>query len=228
MLEKKVIRVMLVDDHAILREGLKTMLNVNEDIEVVASAGEGHEALNCFTQCQPDVVIMDIAMPGMNGIEAAKAMMDMRPDTRILILSQHDNEHYILPMLRAGAMGYIAKRAVTQELITAIRTVYRGEPYLEPAIERMMLRDYQSRASGSQVAADEYKLTDRQEEVLKLVAEGHTTSEIAEILHLSPKTVMSHRANIYQRLGTSNLADVIRIALRMELIELESETEASL
>lgn len=228
MPDNKTIRVMLVDDHAILREGLRTMLDMNEDIEVVAGASEGHEAINCFKQCQPDVVIMDIAMPGMNGIEATKVMMEQRPDVRILILSQHDNEHYILPMLRAGALGYIAKRAVTQELVTAIRTVYRGEPYLEPAIERMMLRDYQSRASGDQDDADEYKLTERQAEVLKLVAEGHTNTEIAELLHLSPKTVMSHRANMYQRLGTSNLADVIRIAIKLKLIDLDSGAEAGI
>lgn len=221
MSEQKLIRVMLVDDHVILREGLKTMLNVNADITVVAEAGEGHEALKYFAQEQPDVVIMDIAMPGMNGIETAKAMIAQRPDTRILILSQHDSEHYVLPMLQAGAMGYIAKRAVTGDLITAIRTVYRGEPYLEPGIERMMLKDYQSRSRGVEDEADRYHLTDRQREVLQLVAEGHTNTEIAEFLHLSTKTVMSHRANLYQRLGTSNLADVIRIAIKMNLIELD-------
>ena len=224
MVDNDKIRVMLVDDHVILRAGLKAMLDVTPDIEVVGEAGEGNEAINCFTKCHPDVVIMDIAMPGMSGIETTKALMELQPDCRILILSQHDGEHYVLPMLQAGAMGYVAKRSVAQELINAIRSVYRGEPYLEPAVERMILNDYRNRATGEYDDVDEYKLTDRQREVLKLVAEGHTNTEIAEILHLSTKTVMSHRANMYQRLGTSNLADVIRIAIKLNLIDLETES----
>ena len=215
------IRVLLVDDHTILKEGLKALLNLSEDIQVIAEAADGREAIDCVHRYDPDVVVMDIAMPGMGGIEATRRITNANPHSRVLILSQHDNERYVLPVLQAGALGYVVKRAVGEELMTAIRTVYRGEPYLRPCVEKMVLRDYQEQAKATQDSENgEYGLTERQKEVLKLVAEGYTSQEIAELLHLSIKTVNSHRENIYQKLGTSNLAELIKIALRLGMIDL--------
>ncbi len=136
------IRVLLVDDHTILREGLRALLNLCEDIEVVAEAAEGRDALAYVQRYGPDVVVMDMAMPGMGGLEATRRIMEKSPQTRVLVLSQHDNERYILPVLQAGAMGYVLKRAAGDELVTAIRTVYRGDPYLLPSIAKMVLQDY--------------------------------------------------------------------------------------
>lgn len=214
------IRVILVDDHAILREGLKALLSLSGDIEVVAEADEGESAIGAVLRHQPDVVVMDMAMPGMGGIEATRRIARLGLRTRVLILSQHDNERYVLPVLQAGALGYVAKKAVGEELLSAIRAVHRGEPYLGPAVEQMVLHDYQQRAASySEGDEDGYGLTERQREILQLVAQGHTSEEIAEMLHLSARTVMSHRANIYSRLGTSNLAEIIKVAIRMGLIE---------
>ncbi len=212
---------MLVDDHAILKEGLKALLNLSEDIQVVADAADGRQAIDCVRRYDPDVVVMDIAMPGMGGIEATRRITRASPHSMVLILSQHDNERYILPVLQAGALGYVVKRAVGEELMAAIRTVHRGEPYLRPSVERMVLRDYQEQAkAGNGSEDDAFGLTERQKEVLKLVAEGHTSQEIADLLGVSIKTVNSHRENIYQRLGTNNLAELIKIALRLGMIAL--------
>lgn len=215
------IRVLLVDDHAILKEGLKALLDLSGDIQVVADAAEGEQAIQMVNRFQPDVVVMDMAMPGMGGIEATRRIVSAYPETRVLILSQHDNERYILPVLQAGALGYVIKRAVGDELMNAIRTVYQGQPYLGPNIEKMVLRDYQQRADPlGDPAVEEYGLTKRQKQILKLVAEGKTSDEIAKLLHLSAKTVMTHRANIYSRVGTNNLAELIRLAIRLGLVEL--------
>jgi DNA-binding NarL/FixJ family response regulator len=215
------IRVVLVDDHAILREGLKALLALSGDVEVVAEAGEGETAIGAVLRHEPDVVVMDMAMPGMGGIEATRRIARLGLSTRVLILSQYDNERYVLPVLQAGAFGYLAKKAVGEELLSAIRMVYHGQPYLGPAVEKMMLRDYQQRVEPYGESDDDgYGLTERQREILQLVAQGHTSEEIADMLHLSPKTVMSHRANIYSRLGTSNLAEIIKVAIRLGLVEL--------
>lgn len=213
------LRVLLVDDHAILRDGLRALLALCDDIEVIGEAGDGQEAITNVRHFNPDVVVMDMAMPGMDGLEATRQIVKERPQTRVLVLSQHDNERYILPVLRAGAMGYLLKRAVGEELVTAIRMVARGESYLHPAIARMVLQDYQH--PQPEVNDDNYNLTQREKQVLKLVAEGRTSQEIAEFLVLSKKTVMCHRANIYQKLGTHNRSDLIRYAMRLGLVEVE-------
>jgi DNA-binding NarL/FixJ family response regulator len=211
------IRVLLVDDHAILREGLKVLLALNEDIQVVGEAGDGEDGLASIQHLSPDVVVMDIAMPGMDGLEATRRIVSAYPKTKILILSQHDNERYILPVLRAGAMGYILKRAVGEELVTAIRTVYRGESYLQPSVAKMVLQNYQQ--TNEEPAKNDMGLTERERQVLKLVAEGRTSQEIADLLYLSKKTVMCHRANIYQKLGTHNRTELIKYAMHLGLVE---------
>ena len=211
------IKVLLVDDHAILREGLKVLLALNEDIQVVGEAGDGEDGLARIQHLSPDVVVMDIAMPGMDGLEATRRIVSAYPKTKILILSQHDNERYILPVLRAGAMGYILKRAVGEELVTAIRTVYRGESYLQPSVAKMVLQNYQQ--TNEEPAKNDMGLTERERQVLKLVAEGRTSQEIADLLYLSKKTVMCHRANIYQKLGTHNRTELIKYAMHLGLVE---------
>ena len=216
------IRVLLVDDHTILREGLKALLNLCEDIEVVAEASEGRDALAYVRRYRPDVVVMDMAMPGMGGLEATRRIVEESPLTKILVLSQHNNERYILPVLRAGAMGYVLKRAAGDELVTAIRTVHQGDPYLLPPITKMVLQDYRQHPEPDpNTAEEEYgRLTAREKEVLELVAEGHTSQDIAELLCLSKKTVMCHRANIYKKLGTRNRTELIKYAIRQGLIEM--------
>ena len=209
-----------MDDHAILREGLSALLNLSKDIKVVGQAGDGRAALDQVSQHQPDIVVMDMAMPGMDGLEATRRITTEHPQTRVLVLSQHDNERYILPVLRAGASGYVLKRAVSEELVTAIRTVNQGQSFLPPSIAAVVLQDY--RHGGETLAEeDDYGLTPREKEVLKLVAEGQTSRQIAELLCLSTKTVMCHRANIYKQLGTNNRAELIKYANRHRLIEAE-------
>jgi DNA-binding NarL/FixJ family response regulator len=190
IMDKK-IRVLLVDDHAILREGLRVLLHLSDDIEVVAEAADGWEALAMVSQGAPNVVVMDMAMPGMGGLEATRRIRDEYPHTRVLVLSQHEDERYVLPVLRAGAAGYVLKRAVSDELVTAIRTVSRGQSFLPPSVAQIVLQDYRQGVEA-EAAEDEHGLTPRENEVLKLVVEGYTSKEIAEMLFLSKKTVMCH------------------------------------
>ncbi|MBI4786015.1 MAG: response regulator transcription factor [Chloroflexi bacterium] len=215
------IRVLLVDDHAILRDGLRAMLALSDDIQVVGEAADGREALAAIERLAPHVVIMDMAMPGMDGLEATRRIAKQSPQTKVLVLSQHDNERYILPVLQAGAVGYVLKRSVGAELVTAIRTVCRGECFVPPSIAKVLLANYREREQP-ELPEDGPGLTEREKEVLKLVAEGRTSQEIAELLSLSKKTVMCHRANIYQKLGTHNRTELIKCAVRFGLIELNS------
>jgi DNA-binding NarL/FixJ family response regulator len=214
------IKVLLVDDHAILREGLKVLLALNEDIEVVGEAGDGRDALLSIQHLAPDVAVMDITMPGMDGLEATRGIVNSYPKTKVLVLSQHDDERYILPILRAGAMGYLLKSGVGEELVTAIRTIAGGESYLHPAIARLVFRDYQH--IQPEVNENDCGLTQREKQILKLVAEGRTSQEIAEFLFLSKKTVMCHRANIYEKLGTHNRTELIKYAMRHGLVEVSA------
>ncbi len=211
------IQVLLVDDHAILRDGLRALLALNDDIKVVAEANDGNEAVASAQHYRPDVVVMDMAMPGMDGLEATRQIIKDQPQIKILVLSQHDDARYILPVLRAGALGYLLKRAVGDDLVMAIRTVYRGECYLQPSIAKMVLHDYQ--LTKELTPESDFGLTLREKQVLKLVAEGRTSQEIGVLLFLSKKTVMCHRTNIYEKLGTHNRSDLIKTAMRLGLIE---------
>jgi len=212
---------MLVDDHAILREGLKALLSLCDDVQVVAEASDGRQALALVREHSPNVVVMDMAMPGMDGLEATRRITKEFPHSRVLVLSQHDNERYVLPILQAGAMGYVLKRSFADELVTAIRTVAKGECFIPPAIAKMLLVNYRQGHETKTQDGDDV-LTEREKEVLKLVAEGRSSQEIAGLLGLSKKTVMCHRANIMTKLGIHNRANLIKYAINQGLVELDA------
>src|SRR5580765_8155305 len=212
---RKLIRVVLADDHALVRAGIRSLLNAMHDVEVVGEAASGEEALEIASREQPDVVLMDIAMKGITGLEAAARMRDQHPGVRVIILSMHSGEEYVLQALRAGAVGYLLKDAATGELELALRTVIRGESWLSPAVSRQVVEGYVQRVGGD---AGPDVLTARQREVLRLVAGGKSTKEIAFALNLSVKTVETHRAQIMERLGIRDVAGLVRYALRTGLI----------
>ena len=209
------IRVLLADDHALVRAGLRSLLAAMKEVEVVGEASSGEEALELAARERPDVVLMDIAMKGINGLETAARLRDRAPGVRVVILSMHSGEEYVLQALRAGAVGYLLKDAATGELELALRTVMRGESWLSPAVSRQVVEGYVQRVGGD-AAAD--VLTARQREVLKLVAGGKSTKEIAFMLNLSVKTVETHRAQIMERLGIRDVPGLVRYALRTGLV----------
>ncbi len=211
------IRVLLVDDHGIVREGVRAMLSLNQEIEVVGEAADGREAIKQARSCAPNVVVMDIAMPGMDGLQATKRLARDFPEIRVLVLSQHDNERYILPVLQAGASGYVLKRSVGAELLEAIRTVHKGDCWLPPRVAQTVL-SYCRQGPSALPDDGEGLLTEREQEVLKLVVEGYTSREIAEFLFLSKRTVMCHRANIASKLGIHNRLELVRYAMRTGVV----------
>ncbi len=209
------IRVLLADDHALVRAGMRSLLKAMAQVEVVGEAASGEEALELAARERPDVVLMDIAMKGMSGLEAAARLRERQPEVRVVILSMHAGEEYVLKALRAGAVGYLLKDAATGELELALRSVMRGESWFSPAVSRQVVEGYVQRVGGEPVAD---ALTARQREVLKLVAGGKSTKEIAYALNLSVKTVETHRAQIMERLGIRDVAGLVRYALRTGLV----------
>jgi DNA-binding NarL/FixJ family response regulator len=207
------IRVLIVDDHTIVRDGICALLALAGDIEVVGEADNGSEALKMVKEIEPSVVLMDIAMPIMDGLEATRRICKEFPRTRVLVLTQYDDKEYVFPVIEAGASGFISKVAASSELAIGIRSVYQGDSYLSPSIARLLIEDYQN--TSGKISRDPYKhLTNREREVLKLVAEGHTTQEIADILVISPKTVEGHRTNLMAKLGIRNRTELVKYALR--------------
>jgi NarL family two-component system response regulator LiaR len=212
------IRILLVDDHAILRSGLRALLANYPDLEVVGEAGDGAAALTRVNELKPDIVVMDVAMPGMNGLSATRQILETHPQTKVLILTQYSNKEYVLPLLRAGAGGYVLKQAVDTDLVTAIRAVARGESFLYPPVAKMVLEAYLKEPSG--VPDDPFtQLTEREREILILVARGRSTREIAEMLHISPNTVDVHRARLMQKLELHSIAEITSFAVRRGLLE---------
>jgi two-component system response regulator NreC len=213
------IRVLLADDHTILRAGLRMMLDAQPDIEVVGEASDGKQALVEAQRLQPDVVLMDITMPEMNGIEATRQIKRALDSTRVLILTMHENEEYLFQVLRAGASGYILKEAAGTELISAIRIVFSGRFYMSPSAQSMMVGDYLQRVRSGEERDSYSALTEREREILKLVAEGHTNNQIAERLYISPKTVDTHRTHIMDKLNLHSRAELVKYAMRRGLLE---------
>jgi DNA-binding NarL/FixJ family response regulator len=209
------IRVVLADDHALVRAGMRSLLNGMSQVQVVGEAASGEEALELAASERPDVVLMDIAMKGMSGLEAAARMRERHAAVRVVILSMHAGEEYVLQALRAGAVGYLLKDAATGELELALRSVMRGESWFSPAVSRQVVEGYVQRVGGEAAAE---VLTARQREVLRLVAGGKSTKEIAYDLTLSVKTVETHRAQIMERLGIRDVAGLVRYALRTGLV----------
>ncbi len=210
------IRVLVADDHNLVRAGLRALLQSLEGVQVVAEASHGRQALNLVATYQPDVVLMDIGMPELNGLEATARIVRDFPATRVIILSMHNNEEYVLKALRAGAAGYLIKDAGTAELETAVRAVARGETYLSPAVSKHVVGEYLRRVGGEESPVDQ--LTARQREVLQLLAEGHSTQDIAQKLDISSRTVEAHRAQLMERLGIHDMAGLVRYAIRTGLV----------
>jgi two-component system response regulator NreC len=213
------IRVLLADDHTILRAGLRMMLNAQPDILVVGEASDGKEAIAVTLRLQPDVVIMDITMPEMTGIDATRQIKKDCPDVKILILTMHENEGYLFQSLRAGASGYMMKEAADTELIQAIRTVQSGRFYLSPTAQSMMVGDYLLRVHAGEEKDSYNDLTEREREILKLVAEGLTNNQIAERLVISPKTVDTHRTHVMDKLNLHSRSELVKYAMRRGLLE---------
>jgi two-component system response regulator NreC len=213
------IRVLLADDHTILRAGLKMMLNAQPDIETIGEASDGKQAVSEAERLLPDVIIMDVTMPECNGIEATRQIKRLLPDVRVLILTMHENEEYLFQTLRAGAAGYMLKEAADTDLISAIRVVSGGRFYLSPSAQSMLVSDYLQRVHTGEERDSYSALTEREREILKLVAEGYTNSQIGERLFISPKTVDTHRTHIMDKLNLHSRAELVKYAMRRGLLE---------
>lgn len=209
---------MLVDDHAVLRAGLRTLLNAEPDMEVVGEAADGKQAVQKVAELEPEVVLMDISMPVLNGLEATRQIRRAHPQVKVLVLTMHDSEEYLFQVLEAGASGYVPKKAADTELINAIRAVYRGEAFLYPTAAKALIQDYLERARAGEESDSFDRLTEREKEVLKLVAEGYTNQEIAYMLVISVKTVETHRARIMEKLEFRTRAELVRYALNRGLL----------
>lgn len=214
-----VIRVLLADDHRILREGICALIEDQEDMEVIGEAEDGLETVKKVAQLQPDVVVMDIAMPLLNGLEATRQIHRDFPQVNVLILTMHENEEYIRQVLAAGALGYVLKDAAARDLLGAIRTVNQGEAILSPAITRLVIEDY-LRWGDIQPEDTTDGLTPREREILQLIAEGYTNKEIADILTLSVKTVQSHRGNLMNKLDLHDRGELIKYAIQKKIIDI--------
>jgi DNA-binding NarL/FixJ family response regulator len=214
------INVMVVDDHALVREGITALLRLYDDVHVVGEASDGVEAIDNAAKLKPDVILMDIAMPGLGGLEATTEIKKRNPEIRVLVLSQYDDKEYVSRFLKANVSGYILKRAVGGELITAIRAVARGECYLHSSIASKVIDGYIGKTTEAPNPYD--LLTDREKQVLKLVAEGNTHKEIAAILGISVKTAVAHNTNICEKLGLHSKAEVIKFSIQKGIIRLEA------
>jgi len=210
----------VVDDHTIVREGICALLGLAGDMEVVGEAANGREALDMVTKFMPDVVLMDIAMPIMGGLEATRRICKEFPGIKVLALTQYDDREYVFPAIEAGARGFVSKRAASSELVSGIRSVHRGDSFLSPSVARLLVEDYQQGASIRKSHDPYEELTDREREILKLLAEGYTTQEIADMLVISPKTVDAHKTSLMAKLDIHNRIDLVKYALRKGIVTL--------
>jgi DNA-binding NarL/FixJ family response regulator len=208
-------KILVADDHGIVRAGIRLLLERQSDLEVVAEAADGVEAVERALAVRPDLCILDVGMPRMTGLQAAREIRAHLPTARVLMLSMHDDEHYLFEALKAGASGYVLKREADQDLVEAIRAVGGGEAFLTNAAERSIIREWMD--DGAEGPA--IPLTTREEEVVKLIAEAYTNTQIAEILHVAEKTVESHRANVLRKLGMRDRVQLVRYAIKRGLVE---------
>jgi DNA-binding NarL/FixJ family response regulator len=215
------ISVLLAEDHAIVRKGLRSLLAAEVDIEVIGEAEDGREAIEKASKLRPNIVVMDITMPGLNGLEATRQIKHRLPEVQVVVLTMHTAEEYIFQILRAGASGYVVKRAAPSELISAVRAAYRGESFLSPSVSRTVIEEYVRKAEALAEEDSYEELTPREREVLQLIAEGHSNRGIAELLCLSVKTVQSHRANLMRKLDIYTTAELTQYAIRRGVTSLE-------
>ncbi|WLR51340.1 response regulator transcription factor [Bacillus tianshenii] len=214
------IRVIVADDHAIVRSGLEMMVNEQEDMEVVGSASTGDEAITAAEELSPDIIVMDLNMPpGKNGLIATKVIKSRFPEVKVLILTMHDDREYIFRVLQAGASGYLLKSAEDMDLITAIRTVYNGEAYLYPKATKILIESYMEKVSEGEESFQ--SLSPREQEVLSYIAKGYSNKEIGEILYLSVKTIETHRAKIMEKLQLRTRPELVKYALKHGLLDFE-------
>jgi two-component system response regulator NreC len=213
------IKILIVDDHAIVREGVRMILAKESDLEVVGEAADGQEALEQVKRLQPLVVVMDISMPGMGGIEATQTIRETFPAVQVLALTMHEDETYVFQLLRAGAAGYVLKRAAAQDLVQAVRAAAKGEAFLYPSVARKVVEDYLRRVETGEERERYDGLTTREKEILTLIASGSSNQQIAEKLFISIKTVQTHRAHILEKLGLHDRTELVRYAIRKGLIE---------
>lgn len=210
------IRILLVDDHTMFRAGIKSLLRFQADMEVVGEAECGQSAIVKYRELAPDVVVMDIAMAGLDGISATRLLKEINPKARILLLTQHENKEYIIPALKMGASGYVLKRAAADDLVSAIRSVFNEKCYLDPSVSEVIVRDYHRTKEAGE---DGYSLlTDREREILTYLSKGHTNREIAQLLCISAKTVDFHRTNLMRKLGIHNRVELTKYAMRKGLV----------
>ena len=213
------INLMLVDDHAVVRSGLRMLIEAEEDVEIIAEAGSASEAINIVCQKMPDVILMDIGLPDLSGIDATRQIKRLCPEVAVVALTIHEDEEYFFKMLEAGANGYVPKRAAPEELMTAIRAAAANEVYIYPSLAKLLVRDYLS-PEGSSAGRDSLDdLTPREQEVLTHLAEGLSNAEIGDLLTISPKTVARHRENIMQKLNLHSRTELVKYAIRKGIIK---------
>jgi len=213
------IRVLIADDHPMFRHGMRALLDSVPDVEVVGEAGTGDDAIALAEASSPDVILMDIKMPGINGLEATRRIVQASPGAGVLVLTMHENDEYVFQALRAGASGYMLKEAADTELITALHVVRSGQFYLSPTAQSVMVGDYLQRVRSGEEKDSYSSLTEREREILKLVAEGYTNNQIAERLVISPKTVDTHRTHVMDKLNLHSRAELVKYAMRRGLLE---------
>lgn len=214
------LKIVLVDDHRIVRQGLRSLLEKQVDFRVVGEADNGRSALRTITELTPDLVIMDIGMPEMNGIDATRHVLSSLPETKIIVLSMHAEQQFVQDVMKAGAMGYLLKDSAYEELVTAIRSILAGEFYMSQKIANMVMRDYVRHLSDDNQSRSA-TLSTREREIWKLLAEGLTSAAIATELHISVRTVETHRQNIMEKLQLKSLADLIKLAIREGVVSLD-------
>jgi two-component system response regulator NreC len=214
------IKVLVADDHTILRQGIKSLLANEEEIEVIGEAKDGREALTIIEETLPDVILMDIAMPGLNGLEATRRIKKKFPRMKVLVLTMYTNEEYIFQILNAGANGYLVKETAFQDLISAIKAVYKNEAFMSPSISKKVINSYIKRAQNDEEETCEV-LTTREREILQLIAEGNSSKKIAELLFISPKTVETHRTHIMNKLNIHNRTGLVKYAIRKGIVEVD-------
>lgn len=215
------IKVLIVDDHGILRSGVKLIIDQTEDMEIVGQACDGHEGIELARKLEPDVVLMDISMPGLNGIDATKEIVRENPDIKVLALSAYCNRRFVRDMLKAGVSGYALKDAMADELVYAIKSVHAGQRYLSEKVAKLVVDDYAQGGTSDSVKELLDKLTTRERELLQLIAENKTTKEAAKLLHVSVKTIEARRLNTIKKLGVSGIAELTKIAIREGLTSID-------